>query len=88
MSDWLRGSVIYQIYPRSFRDSNGENNFGVPTRQPHGHHGRWIERRYGEQNTGSGDNPEQSTFLAQPNQIVPTLTCRDLILFRRTCCHK
>ncbi len=24
MSDWLRGGVIYQIYPRSFRDSNGD----------------------------------------------------------------
>lgn len=24
MSDWLRGAVIYQIYPRSFRDSNGD----------------------------------------------------------------
>ena len=23
MSDWWRGAVIYQIYPRSFRDSNG-----------------------------------------------------------------
>ncbi len=23
-SDWLRGAVIYQIYPRSFRDSNGD----------------------------------------------------------------
>jgi alpha-glucosidase len=24
MSDWLRGAAIYQIYPRSFRDSNGD----------------------------------------------------------------
>ncbi len=24
MSDWLRGAVIYQIYPRSFRDSDGD----------------------------------------------------------------
>ena len=24
MSEWLRGAVIYQIYPRSFRDSNGD----------------------------------------------------------------
>lgn len=24
MSDWLRGAVIYQIYPRSFCDSNGD----------------------------------------------------------------
>lgn len=24
MSDWLRGAVIYQIYPRSFRDANGD----------------------------------------------------------------
>ncbi len=24
MSDWQRGAVIYQIYPRSFRDSNGD----------------------------------------------------------------
>ena len=24
MSDWLRGAVVYQIYPRSFRDANGD----------------------------------------------------------------
>ncbi|MBC7767525.1 MAG: DUF3459 domain-containing protein [Phycisphaerales bacterium] len=24
MSDWLRGAVVYQIYPRSFADSNGD----------------------------------------------------------------
>ena len=24
MTDWWRGAVIYQIYPRSFRDSNGD----------------------------------------------------------------
>jgi|CXWL01.1.fsa_nt_gi alpha-glucosidase len=24
MSDWLRGATIYQIYPRSFRDTNGD----------------------------------------------------------------
>jgi alpha-glucosidase len=24
MSDWWRGAVVYQIYPRSFRDSNGD----------------------------------------------------------------
>ena len=24
MSDWWRGAVIYQIYPRSFQDSNGD----------------------------------------------------------------
>ncbi|GAM97482.1 maltodextrin glucosidase [alpha proteobacterium U9-1i] len=24
MSDWLRGAVIYQIYPRSFRDADGD----------------------------------------------------------------
>jgi alpha-glucosidase len=24
MSDWWRGGVVYQIYPRSFRDSNGD----------------------------------------------------------------
>ena len=24
MADWWRGSVIYQIYPRSFQDSNGD----------------------------------------------------------------
>jgi alpha-glucosidase len=24
MSDWLRGAAIYQIYPRSFRDSDGD----------------------------------------------------------------
>ncbi len=24
MTSWLRGAVIYQIYPRSFRDANGD----------------------------------------------------------------
>ena len=24
MSDWLRGATIYQIYPRSFRDTSGD----------------------------------------------------------------
>ncbi len=24
MTDWLRGAVVYQIYPRSFRDTNGD----------------------------------------------------------------
>src|SRR4029079_4570233 len=24
MADWWRGAVIYQIYPRSFQDSNGD----------------------------------------------------------------
>jgi alpha-glucosidase len=24
MSDWWRGAVVYQIYPRSFCDSNGD----------------------------------------------------------------
>ena len=24
MEDWWRGSVTYQIYPRSFQDSNGD----------------------------------------------------------------
>jgi alpha-glucosidase len=24
MSDWLRGAVVYQIYPRSFRDADGD----------------------------------------------------------------
>jgi hypothetical protein len=36
--DWWRGAVIYQIYPRSFQDSNGDgigDLRGHPTRLPH-----------------------------------------------------
>lgn len=36
--DWWRGAVIYQIYPRSFQDSNGDgigDLRGVLTRLPH-----------------------------------------------------
>ena len=36
--DWWRGAVIYQIYPRSFQDSNGDgigDLRGITTRLPH-----------------------------------------------------
>ncbi len=36
--DWWRGAVIYQIYPRSFRDSNGDglgDLAGIAERLPH-----------------------------------------------------
>ncbi|WP_146585656.1 alpha-glucosidase [Puniceibacterium confluentis] len=37
-SDWWRGAVIYQIYPRSFQDSNGDgigDLLGIAQRLPH-----------------------------------------------------
>ena len=36
--DWWRGAVIYQIYPRSFQDSNGSGTGdlkGIAQRLPH-----------------------------------------------------
>jgi alpha-glucosidase len=36
--DWWRGAVIYQIYPRSFQDSNGDgigDLGGIVQRLPH-----------------------------------------------------
>ncbi len=37
-TDWWRGAVIYQIYPRSFQDSNGDgigDLLGIAQRLPH-----------------------------------------------------
>ncbi|MCE0504670.1 MULTISPECIES: alpha-amylase family glycosyl hydrolase [unclassified Roseivivax] len=37
-TDWWRGAVIYQIYPRSFQDSNGDgigDLLGIAQRMPH-----------------------------------------------------
>ncbi len=36
--DWWRGAVIYQIYPRSYQDSNGDgigDLKGITVRLPH-----------------------------------------------------
>ncbi|MGO6908161.1 alpha-amylase family glycosyl hydrolase, partial [Rhizobium ruizarguesonis] len=36
--DWWRGAVIYQIYPRSYQDSNGDgigDLKGITARLPH-----------------------------------------------------
>ena len=50
-ADWWRGAVIYQIYPRSFQDSNGDgigDLQGIIERLPHiaglGADAIWIRR--------------------------------------------
>ena len=51
--DWWRGAVIYQIYPRSFQDSNGDgigDLAGIVQRLPHiaglGADAIWIDEGF------------------------------------------
>ncbi len=42
MSDWLRDAVIYEIYPQSFADSNGDGIGDFPGALAHLDHLQWL----------------------------------------------
>jgi alpha-glucosidase len=47
-TDWWRGAVIYQIYPRSFQDSNGDGIGDLIGHHPAAAHvARWASTRSG-----------------------------------------